>query len=311
MNAIGLFSILQGKFKEELFNFAIIIFFAMLLAVASSANAQSILSGDYIPAPPGTNLFVTYYVHENLNDNNIKGVGTLQSNTHLNLDVSVSRYVRYFNVGSYTGLFEVVQSFGGLWNAEVNGTHLPGTFGAGDTTVAGVIWPVNDPVSETYVGVGGFLNIPSGSYNKNSALNLGTNIFSGSVQVAGNKGFGKYFSIDWAGAIQIYGDNTSAALTGGTIRTNPTYSLQTFLNYNPSAGTTIGVGFAGLYGGNETLNRTRNGFKVGPEYERIRLDASKFITPTIQLLGEVSHDLNAVGGFRNQFEATIRLAKVF
>jgi len=166
-------------------------------------------------------------------------------------------------------------------------------------------------VSETYVGVGGFLNIPSGSYNKNSALNLGTNIFSGSVQVAGNKGFGKYFSIDWAGAIQIYGDNTSAALTGGTIRTNPTYSLQTFLNYNPSAGTTIGVGFAGLYGGNETLNRTRNGFKVGPEYERIRLDASKFITPTIQLLGEVSHDLNAVGGFRNQFEATIRLAKVF
>ncbi len=157
MNAIGLFSILQGKFKEELFNFAIIIFFAMLLAVASSANAQSILSGDYIPAPPGTNLFVTYYVHENLNDNNIKGVGTLQSNTHLNLDVSVSRYVRYFNVGSYTGLFEVVQSFGGLWNAEVNGTHLPGTFGAGDTTVAGVIWPVNDPVSETYVGVGGFL----------------------------------------------------------------------------------------------------------------------------------------------------------
>ena len=294
-----------------------IAYLACLLSVISYAinptpvKAQSILSGDYIPAPPGTNLLVTYYIHQNLHDFNAKGVGTQRNNTHLNVDLNVSRYVRYFSLGGYTGLYEVVPSFGGLWNAEINGTHLPGTFGAGNTTVAGVLWPVNDPVSEIYVGIGAYLNIPTGSYDKRAALNLGDNIFSGSVQVGGNKGFGKLFSVDFAAAAQFYGDNPSASIIGGTLRSNPSYSLQTFLNYNPSAGTTIGIGFAGVYGGVQTLDRNRNGLRVGPEYERIRLDASKFITPTIQFLGEFSHDFNAVGGFREEFGATFRVVKVF
>jgi Putative MetA-pathway of phenol degradation len=307
----GVPSPIRNAHRKTFTVFTALTLFMLTFVLTPSVKAQTINQNEYVTAPAGTNLAIGYYVHENLVDDNIKNGGTLRNNTHLTVDLGIARYVHYFDVGGYTAVLQFIQPFGAEYNAEVGGFHLPSTVGASDTTLSAVIWPVSDPASKTYIGVAGFLNIPDGTYDKHAALNLGDNMTSGVIQVGLNKGFGERFSIDLAADVQLYTSNSLAGNGSETLRANPSFRIQSFFNYNPFAGATIGVGFTGIYGGIETLDHFRTGSKAGPELDRIKLDASMFLSPTWQVLGEISHDLNAVGGFREEFGSTVRVLKVF
>ena len=47
------------------------------------------------------------------------------------------------------------------------------------------------------------------------------------------------------------------------------------------------------------------------EIQRIRFHTGDFIDPTLQVGLELNHDLRAVGGFKQDFGAVLRVLKVF
>jgi hypothetical protein len=73
--------------------------------------------------------------------------------------------------------------------------------------------------------------------------------------------------------------------------------------------TTVSAGFEGVYGGKLYLDGSPTGQKT--EFDQLRLGGSMFFAPTCQALTGFDHDFNAVGGFRQEFGATVRLTHLF
>ena len=97
--------------------------------------------------------------------------------------------------------------------------------------------------------------------------------------------------------------------------------MQFFLNYIVNRAATVSVGFFGKYGGVQSYDGFAlpgvgvqvpgglTGMKT--EQNMLRVDGSMFLAPTWQVLGEVNHDFNAVGGFKDEIGFELRVLKIF
>jgi hypothetical protein len=196
-----------------------------------------------------------------------------------------------------------------LQDARIGGQSLPNAFGAQNITLSAFFWPYINEDTKTAIIVVGFLNPPTGTYDRFAPLNLGDNRMRGSIQIGLQEGFGENFGLDLAYDAQFYGDNDRAFPGSGILRQEATHRLQAWMNWrwNPSFSTSIG--YTGIWGGDQTLNGLLNGTRT--EIQRIRFHTGYFIDPTLQVGLELNHDVRAVGGFKQDFGAVFRVLKAF
>jgi hypothetical protein len=276
-----------------------------------NAYAVDTQAHDFLPLPAGTNIALGYYILGNYEEYDPLGAAAIKNNTHVQAQVGLARYVRYYDIGNVRFLTSIYQVFGGYSNARIGGTELqtPGVQ-LGDLSIDTFAWVINNPDKGQYWALGGYIHIPDGGWNRNVATNLGDNRFSGTVQTGYIQRVLPKLDVELVGDATFYTDNTQAPITGGTLSQQPSYEGQMWLNYKLTQVDTASFGFTGNLGGYSSVNGVATGSKT--ESEELRFSGSHFfVKPGIQVLVEAVHDLHVVGGFNENIGLMVRVAKVF
>jgi hypothetical protein len=154
---------------------------------------------------------------------------------------------------SYVQLpYGIVQPSGSLSN-------YPSQSGTGDLSLVTAIWPYADRESRTYVGVAGYLTIPTSNYSTTQPLNIGDNRYKWDLQV----GFQKPIAGSLDGMIAIdtmwYGANSQCAAACGlasnaTLTQKPLTTLQLGPVYRINQTFTISASYFYVAGGATSIN---------------------------------------------------------
>lgn len=278
------------------------------LASAGGAKSQEIEPNEFVPAPAGTNLLLGYYVYGHDTEYSVRGGPTIKD-SGVEVNVGIARYVHYFDVGGHPAVLQVLQPFGSLSGAHVDGERLGSAFGAQNTILGAAFWPYSNAATKTYVITDVFLYPPDGTYDPHSPINLGDNRWSGNAQIGLSKGIGNHFSFDAAFDATFYADNTDYFPGGQRLSENPTYRGQLWLNWAWSRAFSTSIGWEGLFGGRQNLNGNFTG--NSSEEQRLRAAAQLFLSPTLQTTLELNHDVEHSGNFKQVFGATLRLLYIF
>jgi len=282
----------------------------LLLTIGSvtRAGAQEIEPYEFVPLPAGTNLAIGYYVYGHNTNFNIARGSTIKG-SGLEINVGIARYVHYFEVAGHPAGVQVLQGFGSLSGGHIDGQGLNSAFGAQDTTLSAFIWPYVNTATKTNIIAVGFINPPIGSYDSHAVLNLGGNRWRGTIELGLSQGLGDNLAFDAAFDVQFYGDNNSYVPGSRRLSQDPTYRAQLWANWRWSPAFTTSIGYEGFFGGSQQVNGFFDGSKT--EIQRIRANAALFVTPRVQTMLELNHDVHVVGGFKQDFGATLRVLYVF
>jgi hypothetical protein len=278
------------------------------MGAATRAEAQEIEPFEFVPLPAGTNLALGYYVYGHATDFNVARGSTIKG-SGVEVNLGIARYVHYIDVAGHPAGFQIIQIFGSESAAHIDGQRLGSAFGAANTALSAFIWPYVNTATKTNVNLTGFLYPPIGTYDKRSPINIGDNRWRGDVLLGLSQGITDNISFDAAFDVQFYGDNDSYVPGNRRLSQDPTYRAQLWANWRWSPAFTTSIGYEGFFGGSEQVNGFFAGSKT--EEQRIRANAALFLTPRLQTMLELNHDVKAVGGFKQDFGATLRVAYVF
>jgi len=282
---------------------------AAVLLGAKAAAAQEIEPNDLIPLPPGTNVALAYYEYADDTAFNYAKGSTFTADTGMQVNLGAGRYLHYFDLAGHPAAVQVLQIFGSESDGAIDGQRLGSAFGAADIALNAAIWPYANPASGQYLVVVGWLYPPSGTYDPSSPINLGANRWEGDVQIGWDQRIGHSFSCDIAFDTAFYGDNDNFFPGGAQLSQDPTYRLQVWANWHWTPRLQTSLGYEGFFGGDQSLDGVFDGEKTAEQ--RLRFATSYFITPSIQALVELNHDVQVVGGFKQQFGTILRLAVLF
>ncbi|MFG1351588.1 transporter [Xanthobacter autotrophicus] len=293
----------------SLLNGAILAILFCIGLASGSAKAADVNSGDYLPAPAGTNLLVFYSQYATRNEYVTNSGQTFSDDTGLDSYVNILRYVHYFDIAGFTVAPQVLIPAGTLYNGRIAGTPFDAAAGLGDPIVATTVWVVNNKATQTFIGIMPYLFLPLGQYSSGEALNLGENRWKLDLQAGWYQGLASGFALQLTGDAVWYGDNTKAGNGTQTLSQDPTYQFQAWFSYAFAPSWSAAVGYSQFWGGTEYLAGVPTGNST--EHSQVRLELSKFITPTFQVLGLVQRDVATSGGFPEDFRGTVRLLQVF
>lgn len=277
-------------------------------AIGGGAQAQEILPNDLVPAPAGTNAVLGYYVYGHNTELSVARGQTFKDNTGLEINLGVGRYVHYFNLAGMPAGWQVFQAFGSLSAARVDGQNVGSAFGATNLGLGLFFWPYSNDASKTHVIISTYIYPPTGTYSRYAGINLGDNRWRGDVLLGINQGITDKVSFDASVDGMFYGNN-DAPPVGGRLSQSPSYRFQTFFNYAWTKSLVTSLGYEGIFGGNQQVDRAFNGSKT--ETHRARAVASYFWTPAFQTLMEINHDVAVSGGFRQSIGVQLRALYVF
>ena len=280
----------------------------LTLGFATRAGAQEIEPYEFVPLPAGTNLAVGYYVYGHSTEFNIARGSTIKD-SGVEVNVGIARYLHYVDVAGHPAGFQIIQAFGSESAAHIDGQRLGSAFGAQNTTLSAFIWPYVNTATKSNVILVGFISPPDGTYDKQSAINLGDNRLRGDVDVGLSQGLTDNLAFDASFDVQFYGDNDSYVPGNRRLSQDPTYRAQIWANWRWNPAFTTSIGYEGFFGGSQQVNGFFAGSKT--EEQRIRANAALFLTPRLQTMLELNHDVHVVGGFKQDFGATLRVLYVF
>ncbi|MEG6508849.1 transporter [Methyloligella sp. 2.7D] len=276
---------------------------------AQPGHAIDVNSHDWVPLPDGTDLFLNYNIYGTRSEYVDKSGNKTSAGTNLDSFVSLARYVHYTEVAGMKAVVQGVLPVGTLYNAELGGVDLGDSTGFGDPVVAAALWPYANDETKTYLAIEPFLTLPLGQYDESSPVNLGENRWKLDLQFGWYQGLTEKFGMQLTYDIIWYGDNNDAGGGSLTLTQDNTYQFQAWLNYDFAPTWNVAIGYQKQMGGDEYVGGVATGNAT--ERDQGRLELSKFLTPTFQVLGDISHDFKTEGGFAEDFRGTLRLAKVF
>ncbi len=280
----------------------------LVMGVTTRAKAQEIEPYEFTPLPAGTNLAIGYYIYGHNTDYNIARGPTIKG-SGVEINIGVARYVHFVDIKGYPAGFQIIQPFGSLSAAHVDGQRLGSAFGAQNIQLSAFIWPYVNTATKTNVNLTGFIYPPTGTYDKRSPINVGDNRWRGDVQVGLTQGITDSLAFDASFDVQFYGDNNDYIPGNRRLSQDPTYRAQLWANWRWSPAFTTSIGYEGFFGGSQQVNGFFDGGKT--EEQRIRANAALFLTPRLQTMIELNHDVKAVGGFKQDFGTTLRIVYVF
>jgi Putative MetA-pathway of phenol degradation len=289
----------------------------VIVAGATPSRAVDYQPFDWVPLPRGTGVLMGYYQFSTRGEltNTITGAAP---NSHLDSHIGIARYLYYNEVFGHSVVLDFILPFGALTDGRIGGNPAGSSSGIGDPTVSVGAWLISDPAHGRYLSAATFLSIPLGSYDSQSALNLGQNRWQNDLQVDFTQTFLERFTVDVSGVWTYYGRNSDAGPSHQVLSQNSSFSAYAWLTYDVtslvqramrSAGQSwVSIGYAGTFGGTARLDGVPTGSKT--EEHQLRLSYAQFVLPTWQALLSVSRDVSATGQFKQDFGLLLRIAKV-
>jgi len=295
---------------------------------AGKALASDPLPGDAIGLPPNVNVALYY--------NQFASTGTFapahgnSSSDHNKLadDLNVFRYVRTFDLDGITAgaqvVFPIISFLGGTEvNTPIGPQHLSTNSGFAQPLLGVFAFPINDNDHGRSVATGAWIFPPISSANKNYNVNPSENLTTyefeaGFHQILAGDPKGSNLALEAWDEVYFYTNNTNWAYGpfAATYREQPTDEVRVYLPYvvNPNIGFVVAPGFFQSFGGKQTYavhglpliedsgNRT--------QISELRIAASTFVSPTLQIMGIGEYDVAGHGGFLER-SIQIRIAKFF
>jgi hypothetical protein len=280
---------------------------AIGLSGSPGASAFDVDAGDYTALPAGTTLAAVYYQNVS-RDALLAGGNKVAGNNRLDSNVGILRGVHYLNVGGYIIDPQFLLPFGSL-EGKRSLSGLGEESGVGDLILATTLWLVNKPASGTYFGLTPFLQLPTGDYERNRALNLGENRWRLTLQGGFITPLADRLLLDVIGDVTFYGKNDDYGPSGVKMTQKAQYQLQTHLRYNLTPAWDIRFGLSHINGGETAVadvdqnNRQRT--------TKLSIGSGYFITPTLQFLANYGRDVAVENGFREENRFNLRLLTLF
>ncbi|MFW1676949.1 transporter [Pontibacter sp. JAM-7] len=280
---------------------------AAAITTALPAHALDVDAGDYTALPEGTRLFALYGQYaerDSLQVGNDKVAGDYS----LDSEVGILRGVYYTKLGDYIVDPQFLLPFGKL-EAKGDLAGLGETDGFGDLILAATVWLVNKPEEREYFGITPFLYLPTGSYDKSDALNLGENRYKLTMQAGYIKGLGEKTTLDLIGDVTFYGDNDDFTADKLTLEQDASYQIQAYLRYNITPTFDLRAGISKSWLGETSVEGIDN--DDAAEITKYQLGFGWFFTPTTQLLATYGNDISVDNGFKENTRLNLRLLTLF
>ncbi len=194
---------------------------------------------DYVPAPPGTFLFCTYFRHITANTL-YKDGHKVSSDFNLNENIGILRPVYYTAIGKPlygSGPFTIdPQALIPFGEAHLDGAAVGdkqfSDSGFADPVLLTTFWFVNAPEKKLWVGFTPYLTLPLGTYDRNKALNLGGNRWVVRPEIGIVKGIGDRAYLDLIFNGEFYTDNDNFGPEGVKLEQDPVIGFETHASYD-------------------------------------------------------------------------------
>lgn len=175
MQNLTLFSI---AYKKR----AILSLLAALLFISGPSHAIDLNPFDVVAPAPDKTFLSTALIYSEQEGTYTRGDKSGPTQTLSRNQVQL-QFGRTYSLGGYTGV-SYVQLPVGMLQPGGAAANAPTDYGFGDMTIATALWPYANSQTRTYLGIGGFLTLPTGSYSNQQLYNLGNKRVSGDIQIA-------------------------------------------------------------------------------------------------------------------------------
>lgn len=276
-------------------------------AAATGAQAVDVDAGDYTALPAGTNLGMVYYQHAERNKLYSAG-NRVPINAGLDSDVGILRGVHFMNIGGYIVDPQFLLPFGKLKGKD-DLSALGSGSGTGDLILAATAWLVNDPKAKTYFGITPFLFLPTGTYDRNKALNLGENRWKFALQGGYITPLSDSVTLDLIGDVTVFGKNNDFGANSQTLKQKPQFQGQTYLRYHVSPAFDLRAGLSYTGGGETTVNGVSQNDRIATS--KFSLGGAYFVGPKTQVLATYGRDLNVHQGLKESGRINLRILQIF
>lgn len=272
---------------------------------APAAMAIDISPGDYTVMPEGTWAALEYFQYADSNSLHVNGVGSVPDSS-VDALVATSRLVYYGKAGDLSYGLQAFIPVGTFTDATIAGNPVHKANGAGDLTFGAGAWFIepNDPATGTTLGMSLFLSTPTGNHDA-TGVGFGTGTWTLTPQLGLIQGLGNGFMFDAALDVALTRDHNEDGIRYGR---RPSWQVQTYLRYQPSPLTSVSFGYSGKFGGELSADGVATGTQT--RVDSLRLFASHFITPQMQIEGMISKDIHVEGGTKGS-AVQLRLLRLF
>lgn len=279
---------------------------ATALLASGAASAVGIDAGDYVAAPPGTDLFLIYAQHSDAKGLYANG-NRIDDDARLGVDLVMGRYVKFVEVGGRTLDLQVLAPWVRLQGGGSTAS-LGSTSGMADVILVSTLWLVEDKDQRRYFGVTPYVWLPTGSYDRNRALNPGENRWKGALQAVVSQGLGEHWTTELSFDVQVHGENDEFA-GNNTLKQKPLYDTQGFLRYtfNPANEVSLRVRYQA--GGETRVNGIDRDDELG-NWSALAT-YSRALPGNTQLLLQAGRDISIENGFREESRVQLRFLKAF
>lgn len=228
-----------------------------LVMMSNIAFAIDLQPGE-IKAPAGTfNAAQMSYMYVEKGDKYTHGSKT-SSTSNINQNAFLLRLSHAFEINQIPAIVYAASTINHLENRDVPNAANTNSNGIGDTTLVFALWPYVDRAKEEYLGLATYLTLPTGDYDKNRAVNIGSNVY----QTAFQAGYQRKLvdNVNWMSAIDVVlaGDNNQF-LGNRKLEKDPLYNFQTGLQYVFNPTYSASVGYFYTLGGESTLDGADRG----------------------------------------------------
>jgi hypothetical protein len=286
-----------------------------LLALPVLGSAIDLQPNDLVaPSPDKTFLMLSYFSTQNTSyyRNGTVVSSAPYSNPIIDSPNMIIRASRSYAIGELPGLTFIQVPYGTIQPAgSIN--SFPSSNGLGDLTVATALWPYANRDTRTYVGMAGFLTLPTGSYANSQSLNMGENRYKTALQIGlqtpiiGN--------LDGMLAIDTmwYGGNNQCATACGSasnvpLNQKPLTTSQLGAVYKINQTYTLGASYFNVTGGATSINNRYQDNVINTQ--RFMLTAQAY-TDVGRFSVQYGQDLAIENGFIQTRLLAVRYTKSF
>lgn len=292
---------MKGKYDNY------VIMLIALLAVYAESHAAEVTPGDYEQVPGGTTLGLIYYQHATTDSAYAQG-SKVADDFKVESDVGIFRFIHSFQLNDRTTIDPQFLLPFGKASGKENASSLGDTSGIGDVIfTAPVRYRLND--AKDIIGGTFYINAPTGTYDRDKPLNLGSNRWKLDFQGAYVKHFSPYWALDLIGDVVWYSKNDDYGPTSANLEQNVSFESQIMGRYMPNPTTSFGVGLGHNWGGETKINDVKQDDQI--KTTNIRFTASKFFTAKDQLQVQLGKDLSVENGVKEDFRLNLRYLRIF
>jgi hypothetical protein len=317
------------------------------LAVAGSDNDPRTYAGDYQGGSLPIGTFIAFqYASFAHSDAFVDPTGHTLPDSHADTWVTFTRVTYFAEFANRPLVIEADLPFATLTDVNIPGTNNSVAGGLVDPVFHLTYFFISDAKVQRWFGLTNFWWLPWGrNFDNRSAVNASTpRQFTDTPQFGYTEGLGKlspslnglFFDLIANASFHTDGDSPlevvnplgaplPGVLTYDTLTQRPSYDVKAFLRYNPSTSLFAAVGIEKSWGGEQIATNGRFApaglpFVTIPQ-PNVSISRDDFLRGHFQfqvplaqdftIAGDVFHDFEARGGFRENIGVEVRLAKLF